>query len=322
MMDERILELYGDQLQIESDRIFSAPATEHFKTLDGVTAILDFLHRHQFTKGETLVVVGGGIIQDAGAFVGACYKRGIRWVHFPTTLLSMCDSCIGGKTGINYRNAKNQIALFSAPSEVIINPHFLKTLPDSAIQSGLGEILKLCIMGGKEFLALYHRSVKKGRVIDWPAYKMLILSALSVKRAIVEEDEFELNHRRSLNYGHTLGHVIEALSNYEIPHGIAVVLGMIFANELSHRRGLLSRVEKDELNNLCQDLLDDNTRNILRNMKLETLLDVLRKDKKVESSHVSFVMLKTAGDIQFVKFLLDDALSKEVDTIIKEAVCA
>src|SRR3989338_5607310 len=140
-IDEKVFQLYGQNICHPEDKIFKAPAMEQFKTLDGVTQLFDFLYSRNFTKGETLVVVGGGIVQDVAAFASACYKRGIKWVHFPSTLLSMCDSCIGGKTGINYRDTKNQLALFSAPHAVIINPNFLATLDKADIKSGLGEIL-------------------------------------------------------------------------------------------------------------------------------------------------------------------------------------
>src|SRR3990167_8146444 len=214
LIDENILQLYKNFLKIDETRIFSAKATENFKTIDGMFAVLNFLSERDFTKKEKLIVVGGGIIQEVGGFVSACYKRGIQWVYFPTTLLSMCDSCIGGKSGVNYKDAKNQMALFSAPSQVVINPQFLKTLPDADLKSGLGEILKLSITGGEDLIATYQQHVTHGKVKDLAGYKALILMALSIKRAIVEVDEFELNYRKSLNYGHTLGHAIEVMSDY------------------------------------------------------------------------------------------------------------
>ncbi len=317
LIDKNVFELYKKELKCAADKMFVAEATEQFKTLDGVTAILDFLHRNEFTKGETLVVVGGGIIQDIGAFVGACYKRGIRWIHFPTTLLAMCDSCIGGKAGVNYRETKNQIALFSAPHEVIINPFFLKSLPEAAIQSGLGEILKLFLTAGGDFLKEFNRYVKNGKVTQFDAYKYLILGALTIKKAVVEEDEFELNIRKSLNYGHTLGHVIESLSNYEIPHGLAVVLGMMLSNELSVENNLLDKEQKNLINKLCRNLLTEKVMQILRAMKLDSLLERIRQDKKVESSHVNFVMLKEMGDIRFVKLALDKNLADRIKAAVQ-----
>ena len=317
LIDKKILELYGEHLQVEKERVFSADATENFKTLDGVTAVLDCLSQRGFTKGETMVVVGGGIIQDVGAFVGACYKRGIPWVYFPTTLLSMCDSCIGGKTGINYKDAKNQLALFSSPAKVIINPLFIASLPEEFIRSGLGEILKLYVMAGKNFLLNYKRLVSKGRVLNAADYKTLILGALSIKRAIIEEDEFELNYRRSLNYGHTLGHAIEALSQYAIPHGIAVVMGMVMVNEMGVQQGLMDANTKNELNVLCCDLIDGAMLACVSKLSMDNILSMLKKDKKTQSHVATFVMMKKPGDAHFIKIPIDYVLQIQIAESMK-----
>ncbi|MCX7119782.1 MAG: 3-dehydroquinate synthase, partial [Legionellales bacterium] len=222
--------------------------------MEGVLALYDFLHQHQITKGETLVVVGGGITQDISAFVAATYKRGINWVYFPTTLLAMSDSCIGGKAGVNYRGSKNQLALFSAPQSVMINTEFLRTLAAKDIQSGLGEILKLCITGGKHLVDFFQQSVEFGTAKQFDRFKPLIMNALAVKRAVIEVDEFEQNIRKGLNYGHTIGHVIEAMTDYAIPHGIAVVIGMMIVNQLSFEQGLLARKDCLAINGACFSL--------------------------------------------------------------------
>ena len=316
-IDENVLNAYGASLQVAKERMFVAKASENFKTLDGVTSLLDFLQQHKFTKGETLVVVGGGIIQDVGAFVGACYKRGIRWVHFPTTLLSMCDSCIGGKTGVNYNGAKNQIALFSSPNAVFINPAFLTTLPVDAIRSGLGEILKLFIMAGEPYLSLYRECVKDGLVVNVANYKKLIFGALGIKRAVVEEDEFELHHRKSLNYGHTIGHAIEALSNYAIPHGQAVVLGMMIVNDLSLQKEFLKLDEKILLNKLCSELLNTEILALMQSMDIEAILEVLQKDKKVEGGEISFILLNTPGELRFTKMKLEASLTDQIRSSVR-----
>ena len=185
LVDKNVYDLYLKDLNIDSSRIFIAEATEEFKTINGILDVISFLEKNDFTKSETLIVVGGGIIEDVGAFVGAVFKRGINWIYYPTTLLSMCDSCIGGKTGINHNNTKNQLALFSAPRKVIINIEFLKTLSDFDIKSGMGEILKLLVTGGKELIKLYQGLVKNGQVQNFDDYIKLILASLSVKKAII-----------------------------------------------------------------------------------------------------------------------------------------
>lgn len=318
LIDEVIYNLYGKFLEVTDDKIFIAKATEDFKTLNGVVNVIDFLQKNKLTKGEKLIVVGGGIIQDVGAFVGACYKRGIPWILMPTTLLSMCDSCIGGKTGINHNNAKNQLALFSAPYEVIINPNYLTTLEQKEIRSGLGEILKLHITGGKHFLSRYKKLLHEGKVVDSNAYKQLILDALSVKKAIIEEDEFELNYRKSLNYGHTVGHAIEVLSNYKIPHGQAVVIGMIVVNELSNRKFMLADTEKKQLEKILFELLDPEILQTMKKISLERLGELLKKDKKTTGNFVNFVVIESIGEMSFLSQELDSAMLTQVSDIIKE----
>lgn len=312
LIDEKLLALYQPNLSISADRVFSAPATEEFKGLDGVTRVLDFLQQHQFTKGEKLIVVGGGIIQDVSAFVGAVYKRGISWVLFPSTLLSMCDSCIGAKTGVNYKGAKNQLALFSAPSEININLNFLKTLSESEILSGLGEILKLCVIGGDDFLKIYQAHVINGKVNNFESFRYLIQASLCAKKAVIEEDEFELDHRRSMNYGHTLGHAIEALSNYKIPHGQAVVLGMILVNRLSYEEKLLDEKNFEWLNKLCMNLVTSDVLNIFQTVSLTNIIDLIRKDKKTIGDETSFVFIKRPGNTIFVKRKLDETLYQHI----------
>jgi 3-dehydroquinate synthase len=311
-IDEKVFELYGKGIKHPENQIFKAPATEVFKTLDGVMQLCDFLYQNDFTKGETLVVVGGGTIQDVGAFVGASYKRGINWVHFPTTLLSMSDSCIGGKSGVNYNGVKNQLALFSAPRAVIINPEFLNTLEKRDLQSGLGEILKLCITGGQTTLQLYDKHIKNGMIANKDDAKSLIWGALAVKKTVIERDEFELHLRKALNYGHTLGHALESISHYEIPHGIAVVVGMILVNHLSCTQGHLSRTECAEINALCFRLLDDDLLALLKKTDIQEVLRLLKQDKKVIGDVVTFVMLASSGSLNFVKMVLDQQLADQI----------
>ena len=299
LIDKNVLAHWGQDLSIESSKMLVIDASENFKTFTGLTEILDFLSGAKATKNDTLVVVGGGVLHDVGGFAAAIYHRGMRWIHFPTTLLAMCDSCIGGKTAVNYHQAKNQIGLFYPPHEVVINPNFLRTLPEDMVRSGLGEILKQCIMGGKRFLDLYCQAIQRGNVVKWDDYKKLISAALTVKRCIVEADEFELHERKALNYGHTLGHAVEVLSDYAIPHGSAVVIGILFANQLSYLDKQLSLEEKNQLDQLCIDLLSDAVRNALKKINLDFLLDVLQKDKKIFTGQLNFVLLKSVGEIYF-----------------------
>ena len=200
-------------------------AKESRKNINTVLEIIDYLYNNNFNKKNKLIVIGGGITQDIGGFVSAIFKRGIRWIYIPTTLLSMTDSCIGGKVGIN-RNSKNMLGLFASPEKVIISVFFLKTLSEDMIISGLGESLKLAIICGENEISNFFRLyINKD-------YLTIIKQSLVIKKSIIEYDELEKNERRVLNYGHTIGHAIESSTDFFIPHGIAVLFGMLYINKL------------------------------------------------------------------------------------------
>lgn len=315
LIDSNVFNLYFKETNIPSERVYKLDATEDSKNVMSCLKVVEYLESKGFTKAETLVVVGGGIIQDTGAFVGACYKRGIKWVLFPTTLLSMCDSCIGGKTGINHNKAKNQIALFSAPTEVIINPNFIKTLDQREIKSGLGEILKLLLTGGAEMFEIYKKYVKNGQAINFESYKPLILGSLHVKKAVVEVDEFEFNYRKSMNYGHTLGHAIEVLSNYEIPHGQAVAVGVVIVDKISSDLGMLPESERLEIKKYAMELLN---REIVSKIRVDELGDLLKKDKKTMGKTLTFALIKKLGEMIFYKQELNQSILNKIEKIIRE----
>lgn len=314
LIDKNLYKIYEQKIQIPHEKIFQIDAVEKNKTIYTVLDVIEFLEKQEFSKSETLVVVGGGITQDIGAFVGACYKRGINWVFFPTTLLAMCDSCIGGKTGINHNEAKNQLALFSAPSKIIINPHFLKTLTSQELYSGLGEILKLSIIGGPATFSLYSEH-QLPLTNDYSFYKKLILSALHVKKAIIEEDEFEKNIRKSLNYGHTLGHALEILSDYKIPHGQAVAAGIVIANKLACNRKMLNLTLHTEIKKSALSLIE---RSQIRHLPLLHLESLLKKDKKTMGQSLTLVLIRDIGQTTFLHTPLTADLLEEIAHIIKE----
>jgi len=311
LIDRNVFNLYSDRIKHDKDRTCIIDAAEDSKTIRGVLDVVDFLNRLGITKGEKLVVAGGGITQDIGAFVAASYKRGINWVLLPTTLLSMCDSCIGGKTGINYNNVKNQLALFASPTHVVINTNFIKTLHIRDINSGMGEILKLCLLGGQYFVDLYNDLVIDGEVKFFKNYKDLIVNSLYIKKAIVEEDEFEFDIRKSLNYGHTVGHAIETLTNYEIPHGQAVAIGMQIVNYLSGYGDLIVKKNIDDL---------IKNKDVLKSINFSSLADLVKKDKKTIGNNATFVLLQDPGNTFFKSIAIDDILIKEIKDALNETI--
>lgn len=287
LVDSNIQTLYN----IQHTKLISVNAIEENKTIETVLDICEQLLNYGFDKGSTLVVIGGGIVQDLGAYTAKTFKRGIKWVYYPTTLLSQCDSCIGGKTALNFKTYKNQLALFSAPDKVIIDTNFLTSLSQKDINSGYGEIVKLFLIGGDFYTSN----------IDNFDLKTCIFHALNIKKAVIEHDEFESCERKSLNYGHSFGHVIEALTSYSIPHGEAVMLGIEVINKIFTR--------SDQITNLVHNFTNLNK---LKNIDFDKLVSSLKTDKKVTSGVMSFVVIDRPGYTTFIDTPIDESLIKRV----------
>lgn len=317
LVDANVYELFFKGRKVDPKQLFLLDANEENKNIQTVLQVIDNIQQLSPSKNNTLFVVGGGITQDIGAFAACIYKRGFPWKFYPTTLLSMCDSCIGGKTGINYKNGKNQLALFSAPRQVDICPEFLHTLDERDIVSGYGEILKLLITGGYELTNLYSTACDATGIPQKSFLKQLILGALIVKKAVIEKDEFELDLRRSLNYGHTLGHAIEVMSNFKIPHGQAVALGVAVIGKLGVKYNITSPEAYEYIYNLAQPLLKDID---AAWFDWNSLSDLLQKDKKTEKDGFVFVLVREPGDTVFVKFPKTPEFLSELLGIIKEIV--
>jgi 3-dehydroquinate synthase len=306
LVDSRIQELYlGAMPELAAVPTFTVVAKEEAKDIATVLDVVDFLEKNGATKISMLFVIGGGIIQDIGAFSGAMYKRGLPWTFVPTTLLAQGDSCVGGKTALNHKKTKNLLALFSAPRRVIIDTGFLATLPQGDMLSGVGEIFRLCITGGPAFLEVFSKHLPAFLAGDAQATRELIATSLSAKRAIVEFDEFELDIRRSMNYGHSFGHALEALTDYRIPHGVGVTIGILVENEIAHRRGMLTRSERDHMLALGRQIIPKDCLQAFISASLEGVLDLLRRDKKTEGATLKMATLEKIGQMRFIDFVLD-----------------
>lgn len=218
-------------------KIHYIKCSEQTKSWDNLKRILDILIANNITKNSKVLIIGGGVLQDAASFCCSVFNRGIEFEYAPSTLLSMVDSCIGGKTSINYGDFKNKIGNFYPPSKILIVNKFVSTLPEVEIYSGFGEVFKFQILQFK----LNHLV----SIIDtMDVNNELILECLRFKASIIEIDEFDTGPRLTLNFGHTFGHAIESLAEYRVPHGIGVVWGITVANEISCQMGLMSQETK------------------------------------------------------------------------------
>jgi 3-dehydroquinate synthase len=290
---------------------FELDAAEHNKSITSVLKVIDFLLAQNATKQTTLIVVGGGIVQDVAAFSCAMYKRGLPWIFAPTTLLAQGDSGVGAKASLNYGSTKNLLALFSAPRRVIIDTGFLSSLSKPDLMSGMGEIFRLHITGGPEFLAEYQKQFAT-LAGNGTKYRTLLAGALAVKRAVIEYDEFELDLRRALNYGHSFGHAFEALTDYRIPHGTAVTLGMLVENEIAHRRSVLSAADRDAMIVAARPILLESMVAELGRVRGDRLLGLLQHDKKTVGSTLKLAVPSRIGHIKFIDVGLDDEKSAAI----------
>ena len=317
--DKNILSLYGNDLSLLNNNQFILNAIESKKNSQSVFKIIDILQGINFTKKETIISVGGGITQDVTAFTRSIFKRGLNWSFVPTTLLSMADSCIGAKTALNHKGVKNQLALFSAPKEVLICTDFLKTLSVKDIQSGYGEIIKLVIIGG-EYAINEFIKITNSKEPELKKTTKLIKLSLQIKKVIIEKDEFELDLRRSLNYGHTIGHAIEPVLNYKIPHGIAVSIGMIIENNLAVKFGLLDSKICLKYNQLIAKYISIDFWNMLNGVDFrEVYLNILQ-DKKTLNKIVNFAIPIANNSFGILKIDKKELTPNKLKIIFKEAI--
>ena len=242
---------------------------------------------------------GGGVLQDLGGTATYLYKRGVPWTYLPTTLLGIADSCIGGKTAVNFESYKNLLGLFSAPKEVILCADFLDTLSSDHLSCGYGEIYRLAITGGERSFQILEANLEQAIAGDLRAIKTLIVSSLLVKKAVIEEDEYEINIRKSMNYGHTVGHALEGLSDFKIPHGIGVCIGVLVENKLALKLGLMSEELFTKFLRPAKLILQQSFIDILSDISFEDISDHLRKDKKTLGNNFNFTYIRSMGEMHF-----------------------
>lgn len=222
------------------ERIIPFEAVEVNKNIDGVLALCDRVMEAAAKKNMTIVSFGGGIVQDVTGFLASVLYRGVDWVFVPTTLLAQSDSCMGSKTSLNHRHFKNLLGSFYPPSTVYIDNGFLGTLSETDFYSGIGEIVKLHLMGGPATAASIVSDLAAIHEGDRRRLPELVRTALGIKYSYIKDDEFDTGRRNLLNYGHCFGHALESASDYAVPHGIAVVVGIVFAELVAAMRGLRS----------------------------------------------------------------------------------
>ena len=290
VIDENVYRLHKDDClkYIPKDRLIELEISEDRKNMDTVCELYEKIMQFAPRKNLNLVSIGGGITQDLTSFVASSLYRGVNWIFVPTTLLAQVDSCIGAKTSLNFKHFKNLVGTFYPPSEIHIYPEFLKTLTREDFYSGVGEMAKLHLMNGENDTKKFIEDLPLIDKLDSKVLLERTQNCLKIKKSYIEDDEFDTGKRNMLNYGHCFGHAIESSTDFAISHGQAVVLGMILANKMAVKQGLLLPInEKFIYENVLKPVFVVNVPEI----DVEKTVDAMKQDKKNLGNGLALVML-------------------------------
>jgi 3-dehydroquinate synthase len=302
IIDHNVSELYPN---LNRDNNIVLVCNENSKTLEGTALLISNLINLKVNIKTKLVVIGGGILQDLVGFSASIYARGIEYILVPTTLLAQTDSCVGGKTSINFDSRKNLIGTFYPPISIVICTKFLDTLSPLDYISGLGEIYKFHILQNKTPYFSPNSNIES-----------MILDSLKYKVDILSRDEFDKGERKFLNFGHTFGHALESTSNHEIPHGVAVILGSMLAVKLSNNLGY----KVDNYNCIIEkgiDLIQKTNINFdSKWFDFDSLMEIVKSDKK-STGKLTMVLI---DDKPFLENVENVSILKETLKQIYESI--
>ncbi|MBC8213505.1 MAG: 3-dehydroquinate synthase [Candidatus Marinimicrobia bacterium] len=312
-------EIYGNKLQILLSKhsfdvsIITIPEGENSKSFIETQNLYSQLLKLNCDRSSTLIALGGGVIGDITGFVASTFMRGIEFIQIPTTLLAMVDSSVGGKTGINLDEGKNLVGTFHQPKAVFIDPILLGTLPNRDMVSGMAEVIKYGVIKDKSLFQLVSHNLDE--IISLSNIDLLediIIKSCKIKAEIVVADEQESNHRRILNFGHTIGHALENILGYDtLRHGEAVAYGMICAGELSKKYANLS---EDNFK-----LLEETIRQLhlhkLPDIEHYEILKSIKNDKKNERGELSVILIESIGDAIINQDVTDGDIANSIKYI-------
>ena len=275
--------------------IIEIEAGEDLKTIETATQLWEILSEFQADRKSIIINLGGGVITDLGGFIASTYKRGIKFINIPTTLLGMCDASIGGKTGIDHVFLKNVIGTFAEPEQIFVYPEFLKTLPFEELRSGFAEMLKHGLIADEK----HWNDLTSIENLSPESISPYIETSMKIKEKVVLEDFKEQHIRKTLNFGHTIGHALESLflkSGKPIPHGEAVVLGMICETHLSFLNYLIPAETSETIINNLKRFYPYIS---ISEFKNDEILSLMKNDKKNSAGNINFSLLTGVGSCNF-----------------------
>lgn len=293
---------------------FVFPAGEASKHLNTVYDLYQKLIDEKFDRKSLLVALGGGVVGDLCGFAAASFLRGIDFIQIPTTLLSQVDSSVGGKTGVDFRQYKNMVGAFYMPRLVYTNVSTLNTLTDELFACGMGEVIKHGLIKDAAYYHWLKDNYEKIQARDPAALEYMVAVSCDIKRRVVEADPTEKGERALLNFGHTIGHAVEKLSDFQLLHGPCVAIGIVAASYLSMKLGYIS---EDVLTDICMVLrkfyLPVNTEGLT--FRTDEILDTTKLDKKMESGKIKFILISETGHAFIDQNITDEQLLDAISYI-------
>jgi 3-dehydroquinate synthase len=298
--DENVAVHYSEKLKNSLQKngvkshLYKIMLGEESKSLTTTEQIYTWMLANRFHRDDVIIALGGGVVGDLAGFIAATFLRGIRWVQIPTTLMGQVDSSVGGKVGVNHPLAKNSIGAFYQPQLVWIDPLTLTTLPRREIYNGLAEVIKYGLILDNELFEFLEANFNKIISLEnWDILIHVIRTCCRLKATVVEKDERETEYRRVLNFGHTIGHALENITEYRyFRHGEAVAWGMLAAAAMSQQKLLLP---KDHFNRICNviNLVEKPT--LPGDISIDQILEAIQSDKKMDKDGLKFVLLENIG---------------------------
>tara|TARA_Y100000590_G_scaffold423115_1_gene528574 strand:- start:675 stop:1769 length:1095 start_codon:yes stop_codon:yes gene_type:complete len=307
IVDKKIPKLFIKKLKskliCEKKLVYLFNASEKNKNFFYLNNILEILLKNNFTRNDAIICMGGGIAGDISAFAASIYKRGIKFINMPSTLLSQVDSSIGGKTGINNKYGKNLIGSFYQPDLVISDINLLKSLPKRELICGYAEILKHSLIKDKKLFSYLNKNLKNILSLKSKFLEKSIIESCKIKKQIVEKDEKEKNIRKSLNLGHTFGHAYEATLKYSkrLNHGEAVLYGILSATKFSMRLKLLNKNDYERIISHLSKLNFHDLKKFFKKKDIDRIVNFMILDKKNFSKNINIITLKKIGTVNINK---------------------
>jgi 3-dehydroquinate synthase len=284
------------------------PEGETHKTLQDAQTVYDHLIQNQYDRSTLLVALGGGVIGDMTGFIAATFLRGVPYIQVPTTLLSQVDSSVGGKTAVNHPQGKNLIGAFYQPQLVAIDLDTLSSLPADEFRAGMAEIIKYGIIEDPKLFAFLEKNSEKILAQDTECLEHIIETSCTIKAKVVERDERESSYRMVLNFGHTIGHAVEALTDYsQFKHGEAIAIGMVYAAKLSCQLGQCSEEAVQRIESLVKQY---GLPSRLPEFSVDEYIQTMYRDKKAHDKNIRFILVKDIGRVEIVDRVAEADIQK------------